>query len=443
VSRLHDPAISVLYLFSVEALPLRGADALCGPWEALGQLILEREVDEPACRRYMGHAKDGTPCQLAWSLAHDTHLVRLTLSQPGAGTPAAWAELRGLHDKLIAEVSKRPGQPRPWGVTYLYHAILPPGVQTAEAEACVTDPSGLALDPDNAGLADATPYGWLWGVLEGEKPVIAEDGAACWQRTLALLTPQERAERTLTFFLAPLTQGFARIELYLHKGRHHAQQHEAIRGTLERSGAELQDGMLVALRTADFNQLLREQLELEEISQRLMRFLAQKTQAEILLNSLRANLQALTEHLERVRLEAHVYSGQAAYLTRHIEQLESDLSNARVVSESTYAFQDIHRQVGTSRLERASVLLGGAAAVLAGVAIFNSFLDIWNLAVEGSGLARPSPWLRAVLGAVAAIAWPLGAYWAVERRKTRAALAFVVGVLAVALAVISTWLVNP
>ena len=48
MSSLCDPAITVLYLFSAESLPLRGVDTLCGPWEAIDRLALKREVDEAA-----------------------------------------------------------------------------------------------------------------------------------------------------------------------------------------------------------------------------------------------------------------------------------------------------------------------------------------------------------------------------------------------------------
>jgi len=441
MSSLYKPGVSALFLFSVGEVGSGEAEPLCQPWEANDQLALGLEVDEPACRRYTGQAQDGTPCQLTWGLAHDTHLLRLTLSLPGTQTPAAWVKLRRLLDEATAKARNRPDDPRPWAVTYLYHALVRAGAQETEVRVCVTDPAGLGLDPDDASRADQTPYGWLWEAREGEKAA-AEEVGHCWQRTLVLLTPQDRADRVRAFFLNPLTQGFARIELYLQKGKHHTRQHEVIRKALQRAGAELQDKMLAALHTADFGQLYSEQLELEEIARRLMRFLAQKAQAEILLNSLRSNLRALTDHLERVKLRTPLYARQAARLARHIEQLESDLRNTQVVSESTYAFQDIQRGVEAARLERSSVLLGGAAAVLAGVTIFNSFLDIWSLAVERSGLVLPAPWLRVGLGALAAVGWPLGAYWALERRKGRAAAALLVGFLALALAVISTILVN-
>ena len=69
---------------------------------------------------------------------------------------------------------------------------------------------------------------------------------------------------------------------------------------------------------------------------------------------------------------------------------------------------------------------------------FNSFLDIWSLAVGGTGFSLPPPWLRMVLGFLAAVGWPLGAYWAIERRKVPAAVALGAGLLTVVLAVVTT-----
>ena len=200
--------------------------------------------------------------------------------------------------------------------------------------------------------------------------------------------------------------------------------------------------MLVALRTVNFQDIQREEPELEKTSRKLMIFLAEKTQSEVLLNSLRSNRQSFIEHLERVKLDTPAYASQAALIQRGIEQLESDLANAQAVADSSYTFQDIQRSIESNRIERAGVLLGGAAAILAGLAIFNNFLDIWNLSVEKSGLTLPTPWLRALLGALAAVFWPLGAYQLVKRQWWRGGVSLLIGVLSIILAVIFTIIVN-
>jgi hypothetical protein len=199
------------------------------------------------------------------------------------------------------------------------------------------------------------------------------------------------------------------------------------------------------LRTLDFSQLHRERLELEQIAREMMVFLAFLGQAEVLLNSLKSNYRMLQERLADVGLDgenAPHYAWQVRRLERASEQIALDLSYAQATLQSVRPIQDIQRGIETMRMGRASVLLGGAAAVLAGITIFNSFLDIWDLAVKESGLEMPAPWWRATLGALAAISWPLGAYWAVERRMGRAVIALGVGVAAVILAVASMMLVN-
>lgn len=94
------------------------------------------------------------------------------------------------------------------------------------------------------------------------------------------------------------------------------------------------------------------------------------------------------------------------------------------------------------RLERAGYLMGGAATLLTAFAIFNSVMDIWVLAVEGSAVKLPAPWLRVLLAIVSAVAFPMSAYWAMERRTRRAVLALSVGLLALVAAVISTVVVS-
>jgi hypothetical protein len=169
-----------------------------------------------------------------------------------------------------------------------------------------------------------------------------------------------------------------------------------------------------------------------------MSFLIQKTQAEVLLNSLRSNLHALNDHLERVTLDTPLYNRQVARLERQIEQLQSDLRNAGVVSQSTYTFQDIQRGLQAARVERASLVMGGAAAVFTAFAVFNSFLEILGLSAGDSRLALPETWPQVALAAMATLGVALGVYWVVVQHRVRAVVALSLSALAVAMAVIST-----
>jgi hypothetical protein len=90
--------------------------------------------------------------------------------------------------------------------------------------------------------------------------------------------------------------------------------------------------------------------------------------------------------------------------------------------QSAYAFQEMQRGIENNRLQRASVMLGTAAALLAGITIFNSFLDIWSLTLEGSGWSLPPMGLRMGIGLLAGVSWPLATYWAIERRRNRVIL---------------------
>jgi hypothetical protein len=77
----------------------------------------------------------------------------------------------------------------------------------------------------------------------------------------------------------------------------------------------------------------------------------------------------------------------------------------------------MQRGIENNRLQRASVMLGTAAALPAGITIFNSFLDIWALILEGSGWSLPPIELRMGIGALVGVSWPLATYWAIERRR--------------------------
>lgn len=390
--------------------------------------------------RYTGALPDGVECLLEGTLAHDTHLLRLTLQQPGPGPVSALQGLKSRAEALLQQAWQTPDAARPWAATIVYQLVLRGPVTAADLNACaaVLRPAAGPDQPQNG--FETTPFGWLLLLGDSRSSIGAQPEIGL--RELLLVTLDERAEQVRHFFTGPLTQGLARIELYLHKARHHAQQEMVVRRDLLHASTALQESLVRDLQTTDFSQVYREQQELEHISQRLMHFLIQKAYAEILLNSLKANIAAFESHLERVKLDSPGYNLARMTFSRQVEQLESDLHNAQVIADSTYTFQDIQRGVEANRLERASYLMGSTAALLAGIAIFNSFLDIWNLATEGSGILLPPAWLRIVLGFTAGVSWPLAAYGFVERRKRIAFIWTAIGIIVLLAAVLSTVIVN-
>jgi hypothetical protein len=400
--------------------------------EALG---LTPEEDGAETRRYRGRREEGN-VHLSASLRHDTLLVRLALDLEGEQPASAWARLRRVWEKASA----RPGGEgaAPWALTCLYHALLPRGVMPAADPQRFAD-LPFALPSEGLNALEATPYGWF--ACLGQPARGDGAGEGCHERTLLLLTPQERAEKVRHYFLDPLTQGLARIELHLQKALYHAGQQPLASQALAQATLRLRQSMTQAVSTLDFAHLYREFRELEEVSSLLMTFLNQKAHAEMLLHSLRINLQDLAEALDEVQFHPPSYEGKQKHLARQAEQLQSDLRYAEVVLQSAYAFQEMQRGIENNRLQRASLMLGTAAALLAGITIFNSFLDIWALILEGSGWLLPPMWARMAIGLLAGVSLPLAAYWAIERRRMMIAWS-VLGGLSFVLAILSTLWVN-
>lgn len=440
MAELLDPRVTALLFISQRKALEPGMRLPYLAFEENAGSDLRSEVGSDGCRLSTWSLSSGDAFRLDWSLAHDTYILRLSLSRSGMQTASAWGGLNAVLEAMLNGAHLRPDQPLPWGATRIFSAQTARGVKSEELQGLIAQLCAQIEGPEAHGSAEPTPFGWCWPL--GEKETTIGSDHELYQRWIAWMVPQERGERVEAVFLQPLNQGLSRIELYLHKSLHHARQHEAVRAALEKARVELQEGMLVALRTVSFRDIQREEPELEKISRKLMLFLAEKAQTEVLLNSLRSNQKSFLEHLARVKLETPAYAGQAALIQRGIEQLESDLASAQAVAESSYTFQDIQRSIESNRIERAGVLLGGAAAILAGLAIFNNFLDIWNLSVEKSSMILPDPWLRALLGALAAVFWPLGAYQLVQRKWWRGGISLLIGVLSIILAVVFTVLVN-
>jgi len=438
MTELINPNVAAILFFSERELTQGGIKSPITTYVDMAGESGTVEEDGAINKSFFWKLNETDTAKVDWNLAHDTQILRLSVLRAGNRPLADWSE-QHIALEVLLKGAQASGCPIPWGMTLLYSA----GVKVSftsdsfdEIQRIVApEASDNQLSP-----CELTPFGFLW--KPGARQQEMGGKRNMWVHILVLLTPTDRYERVQNVFLQPLTQGLSRIELYLQKGLHHTRQHEAVRSALESARVDLQEEMLVALRTVDFQQVHHEQQALEEVSRKLMIFLAEKAQTEVLLNSLRSNLQSFNEHLERMQLDTPIYTIQSTKIKREIEQLESDLVNVQAVSDSAYTLQDIQRSIEGNRLERAGVLLGAAAAILAGLAIFNNFLDIWNLSVEKSGLTLPSPWLRVLLGSAAGIFLPLGAYWAVKHLRWQAVLALLIGLVPIVLAVVFTVMVN-
>jgi hypothetical protein len=434
---LTDQTLSSLLFYSENSLPQerdRYPDARLAQILGLSQ---ERESDE---HHYRGHLLHEVDVSVSGTMAHDTFITRLTLALPGEGTEARWEQLKHLQNDLVCDFLKNETNAVPWALSMLWFASVPASSGRSELMTQRQALISACGEPGIAAEPDSTPYGWLWRVAEDTRAFC--HGKETWRRDLLLLIPNDRAAKVLTHFVDPLQQGFSRIELHLQKCKHHARQYETIRLELNQAVKSLQQEMVKHLGTMDIGQLHGEPQRLEQIAWHLMRFLAQKAAVEILLNSLRNNYAAYSEHLAGMELETPVYALEGNKTLRQIEQMESDLRNASVIQESIYAFQDLQRSAEASRFERASYLLGGTAAFLAGISLFSGFMEIWNLTIENSGWVVPAGWLRLILSLIASVSIPVAAAYVIGRKRVLAIISILVSLAVIAAMILGTLLIN-
>lgn len=426
---LQPPCLSLLLLLRVRQSMREHPESLL-----VKHLGLEQGNSPVEGRGYCGLLEDGLTCCVRAMLAHDVHVVRCDLRLDGNCSPIETKELlirRG--EELLSFYAS--SETLLWGTTWLYHIVLPSGLSL---DAFPDVFPGLSLLPSSPSrpVLEATPYGWLCLLREGEHPLTPN--SICWQRQLLLIVPADRIEKVTRHFLEPLTQGWVRIERHLHKALHHARLQTEISRALGEATLSLHSRMTVAASTMDFANIYHESQELEQVSVALMTFLYQKAHAEMVLQSLCINLHDFNLALDEVKLTTPLYEKEKQRLMQCIEQLKSDLEYARVITESTYAFQEMQRGIENNRLQRAGLMLTTASALLAGFTIFNSFLDIWTLVLADSAWRLPPMGLRMALGALAGISLPMTAYLLIERRYQRLFLWGILSVISVLLAVLST-----
>jgi len=434
---LSNPTLLTLFFFSEHDLP-RSKEQY--PEAKLARTLgVTLEAQQPGISSCHGKLAQEVEAVVTACMAHDTDITSLKICIPGEGSPTSWQRLLEAEENVVKDLVSGSDH-KPWAVSRIFCAEVTGSSPSRVLADHFRSLANLLKVESTADRPDSTPFGWLWTVAERVPAPDEHPGIA--RRDLLLLIPVDRAANVYPVFIDPMRQGLSRIELYLQKCQHHARQHEIVRNQLSRAMQTLQQSMVSQLGDIDFSQIQKEPVALEQISQHLMRFMAQKAALELLTNSLRSNLSALTEHLARVRLETPSYTLEKEKMRRQIEQMESDLTNAAVIQESTTSFQDIQRSAESNRFERASYLLGGTAALLAGISLFNSLLDIWSLSLENSGWDLPASWLRILLSLAASVAIPLAATWFIARKKKPAIICLVISLAALAGMLLSTLLVN-
>jgi len=379
---------------------------------------------------WQGDSKGGYKITAGLCITHDTLILQINIT-PLENEKNSWDLLTQpvdtIMDWLISEKRIR----QPWCCSRLFYCHAPTGISVKE----LANTAAHLSQGEPSQKPETTPFGWLWLLDESQFRSI-------WKRDVLLVVPEERYLKVKPLFIDTAQSGFTRIELYLQKCKHLVRQHESIRDDLSMAISNLQKEMLEHLVTSDFNKIQVEPVLMETMSRQLMRFLTQKAAVEILHNSLKVNLKLFEEHLERLRMDTPLYNRDRDKASRQIEQIESDLENARVIEESVSSVQDIQRSAEASRFERASYLLGYTAALLAGISLFNSFLDIWSLVLENSSWVLPAAWIRILLSSISSITIPLGATWLIGRKKWPALVAIIISLVAIIGMVLSTFLIN-
>jgi len=402
--------------------------------EKLGMQSRSREGE------FQGFIQDSVQVVLTSQQAHDNLILQLMLNLPEEDCEQPWHTLKASFEDICDAIFHSDQGYMPWAISRLFFgcaASPPSGSNLIEH---YTKFCQQTDHRQNKRQPTTTPFGWLWMVKEEEFPV--QHKKQGFERDFFLVMPENRFEKVKSFFIDPLIQGFTRIELYCQKCKHLARQHDDAQLEFSRTIKILQNEFLEQIRISDFSQIHAEPVLMEKMSRQLMRFSAQKAAIELLLASLRNNLGSMGDHLKRVKLDAPVYVHEIAKLDRQIEQIEVDLHNADVIQEGTSAIQEIQRSTEGSRFERASFLLGGSAALLAGISLFNSFLDIWSLILDNTTWIMPPAWVRISLSLFASTAISLEALWLISRKKPHWIIGLLVSIAALCAMFLSTCVLN-
>jgi hypothetical protein len=391
---------------------------------------LELNGERKSEGHYKGPTQQGVIIrQLDYAFAYDTHILRLTLRQPGQKEPAEWRNLRLAMDNMVMGFWRdNQNYPFPWAGSYLYHAQIP---DRGDFEEYLHNPHGIEFDV-SVERHDKTYTGFLW--FEPRRETEFYEDKKFWQRQVILLSPTEQAKQYAEqdLLAESLKFGLARCELYFHKAQHHSGEYDKLSASLKAQRTVLREEMGKALQTTDRTQIDQESLELENLGQHLIDLLIYKEGADSLKASIEANITSFEKNVKTAKLkgQAKRYEAQLHDCSQILAQIEHDLLYVKSTEENVKSILSVDRELTMMRMEHTNFLTSIAIALLTIVFVFDGFLEIWGFLLK-EGATQPAPIYRALVAGLASLASLIlligigpKTYWNFAKRHWQAVVLF-------------------
>lgn len=371
------------------------------------------------------YRSDDGRCRLDWFVREDVELTRLSLGSSGESSPQAWFQLGYIAQGLLGGALASADRGKPFGISLLYWATIDDGVDPLEVLR-----EGGKVRTDQSIYSCCLPYGDLWEVDERRS-----DGMRVLE--YVLLSPKSQAHQARDKFVQSSKYGFSWLQLHLHKGYIQLDEYQQLRTALLAARGGLERESLVVLRTGSHAE------QLNRLGRQLAENLEMKIRVDGLLNMLRL---ALVNYDENCKLleprEDRCFALHRERLERAIQRVEWDLSYCNATIENVGPSLEIQRGEQVSQVERLGSILEVSVVIVAAFATYQTFMDIWSMVVEGSGMHLPHPLLRIEVALMVSATLPLSVYWWMIRRYRQAAIISLLALISIILAVATTLFAN-
>jgi hypothetical protein len=418
---VFDPVLTASYFYKKE--PDSGIGAiLTDKLAKVSDLQLKpiREAEDVRIYR-----SDDGRCRLDWFSREDVEVTRLSLASFGESSPTTWSQLGAIVQGLIGGALASADQGGPFGASLLYWATV-----DDEADLLEILQEGTRVRSDQPLFSCHLPYGGLWEVDERNS-----DGVRLLE--YALLSPKSLAGQARDEFVRSSKYGFTWLQLQLHRGYNQVDEYRQLRTALLSARAGLERESLTVLRAGSQAE------QLNRLGRQLAKNLEMKIRVDGLLNKLRLALVNYGEHCQLLEPENdRCLALHRDRLERAIQRVEWDLSYCNATIENVGPSLEIQRGEQVSQIERLGTILEVSVVVVAAFAAYHTFISIWSMSVEGSGLRLPHPLIRIELSLMMAATLPLSIYWWLMKRRRHAVIVSLLVLAAIVLAVASTLFTN-
>ncbi len=311
-----------------------------------------------------------------WIDYYDLETVRIVLVKKGDYQPAVWEEQKKFLSKIIGNVDKKDDM-------FVGASIIYKGFFKEMDESIQHSTIGMGLHNPVIRLSNKIGCGVLWeiGELKGD---------------MAEYVFLSGVEEEILF---ARDWGIIRIDSHLHKGYNQIGLYQDARDKIMNFAKELNEEQLNLVRSLDKLNASEQKERLDAISIKYATFVEMISWVNTIQNTIQINISGYRDRWDQIDgNDGTILSFHIRKFKRAVEQIKHDLIYYNSILNGVQTSLEVLRSVNSADMQKHSLSLQGAVAIVELIFVFYYSLGIWHFLIGEEKWAHIASLDKAIVG---------------------------------------------